>query len=452
MNQQRQGKYSLNDMPPLIEAIPLSMQHVLLFIASTIAVPIIIAGALSLGGLDTSFIIQCAIFTAGVTTMVQAFGLGPVGSKLPIVMGVTFSFVAPSIAIASQWGLGTLFAAVIICGILEGLFGAVVIKKIRKIFPPIVTGAVVMVIGLALVNVAVVYSAGGYGAVNYGSLQNYGIAALTLLIILVANRIGKGFAKAASVLIGMGVMFIVCGFTGIIDFSSVAAAPWLAFPQPLKYGLDFNPAALGIVMILYLVSMTEFIGDTTGVAMIAAGRAPSDGELVGGVMCDGFGSAFSGLFNAIPNVSYSGNIGLVGLTGVASRYIVGIAGIIITILGFVPKISTLLSLIPAPVIGGGTLVMFGYIVATGIRIISMDSLSERNILILAISVALGLGFNFTPDALAKYPFYIAAVLNGIPGTAITAVILNLIFPKKEESGEVKIEQDKVGQSLGASTK
>jgi xanthine permease len=431
MQDQGTSKYGLNDIPPMIEALPLSMQHVLIFIVSTIAVPIIIASAVN--GVDTSFFIQCAIFTAGVTTIVQAFGLGPIGSRLPIVMGVTFSFVGPSIAIANQWGLGTLFGATILCGVLEAVIGIVLIKHIRKIFPPIVTGAVVMVIGLCLLNVAVDYSAGGTGAAGYGSLQNYAIAFATLVIILIANRLGKGFAKAASVLIGMAIMFVICGLLGLVDFSPVLSAPWLAIPQPLKYGIDFNPVAIFIVLIIYLVSMTEFIGDTTGVAMIAAGREPNEKELQGGIICDGLGSAFSGLFNAIPNVTYSGNIGLVGLTGVASRYIVGIAGIIITLLGFVPKLSTLLSLIPAPVIGGGTLVMFGYIVTAGIRIVKVEPLTERNILILAVSIAVGAGFHYTPNALVNYPFFIPVLINGIPGTAMTAVLLNLLFPKEEKS-------------------
>lgn len=428
-------KYGLNDMPPMREAVPFSLQHVLLMIASTLAVPIIVAGALSFSGIDTAFLIQCAIFTAGVTTMVQAFGLGPVGSKLPIVMGCTFTFISPAIVISLQYGIGAFFGAVIVGGIIEALLGSYLMNYTKKLFPPIVTGSVVMVIGLSLMGVAIDYSAGINGLPGYGSWQNYALAFFTLAVILLVNRLSKGFIKGVSVLIGTVVAFVVSVGMGMVDFTAVNNAAWFAIPTPFKYGIEFKLAPILIVTLLYMVSMIEYVGDTTGVAMIAVNREPTQKELSAGVKCDGLGSAFSGIFNALPNVSYSGNIGLVALTGVYSRYVVGLAGLFITLIGFIPKFSTMFSLIPAPIIGGATIVMFGLVATAGLRLLRMEKLTERNLLIIAISICIGLGFAINPQALAAYPFYISAVVQGIPGTAISAMILNLIFPRKSEEEE-----------------
>lgn len=422
------------------EAVPFSLQHVLFMIASTLAVPIIVAGALSMSGMDTAFLIQCAIFTAGITTIVQAYGIGPVGSRLPIVMGCTFTFISPAIVISLEYGLAAFFGAVIVGGIFEAFFGSYLMKFTRKLFPPIVTGSVVMVIGLSLMGVAIDYSAGISGLPGYGSPRNYMLAFFTLAIILLINRLGKGFIKGISVLIGTLVAFVVSIFMGMVDFTSVINASWFAIPTPLKYGVEFKLMPILIVILLYLVSMIEYVGDTTGVSMIAVNREPTPTELKGGVLCDGLGSAFSGLFNALPNVSYSGNIGLVALTGVYSRYIVALAGVIITIVGFVPKISTMFSLIPAPVIGGATVVLFGLIATAGVRLLRMEKLTERNLLIIGISLTVGLGFATNPQALADYPFYVSAVVQGIPGTAISATLLNQLFPVKKEEEE-ELEED-----------
>ncbi|GAA0181679.1 nucleobase:cation symporter-2 family protein [Clostridium sediminicola] len=443
----KQAKYGLTDMPPVKEAVALSLQHVILFIAATVAVPLIVGGAIGFDKMGITFLLQCSLFTAGIGTMIQSFGVGPVGNRLPIIMGATFIFVGPCIALSNEYGYASFLGASLVCGLIVGFVGPASIKVLRKIFPTFITGATVAVIGISLMVVGIKYSAGGVGSPTYGQWQNYALAGLTLVVIIIFNRFGKGFFKAASVLMGMLFSFIIATALGMVDFSSVANASWVSIPQPFKYGLEFKLTPILIVGICYIVAVVEFIGDTTGCAMMAANRQPTQEEYSKGISCDGFSSAIAAMFNFIPAVSYSGNIGLIGVTGVASRYVVGIAGIFITVLGLVPKLSAILTLIPTSIIGGATIVIFGMIATTGIKIINEGDLNERNTLILAISLAVGLGFKFTPGALEAYPFYVAVLLEGIPGTAITGAILNLILPKQKEKSVTEVEDAKVSVNV-----
>jgi len=423
--------YELDSKPPLLETLPLSLQHILLFLASTIAIPIIIGSALSFSGEDIALLIQCGIFTAGVSTVVQAFGLGPVGNRLPIIMGATFLFTAPTIAIGLTYGYDHVVGAIIVGGVAAGLVGVFFIHQIRNLFPPSVIGPCIMVIGLSLCGVGIDYCAGGIGSPNYGSWQNFLVAAITVILIVAFNTYGRGFVKCASVLIATLVAVVISFFFGMIDFSPLFTAPWAALPAPLHFGVSFHLPTILIIFILYLINMIEFIGDTSTVALLAADREPTEKELGRGILCDGFGSAFAGLFNAPPNISYSGNIGLIGLTKVKSRYVVGVAGIILIFLGFCPKLSTFLSLVPAPVIGGSSLVIFGLIATAGLRIMINAKLTDRDMMVIAISFGVGLGFNYTPDSLTAYPFFISALLKGVPGTALTAITLNLLLPRSK---------------------
>lgn len=428
--------YELNDLPPLAQAIPLGLQHILAMFAGNITVPLIIAGALGIATGEIAFLLQCAMFASGITTIIQALGLGPIGARLPIVMGVSFTFVPAGITIAQQYGFSALFGAILVCGILEAVFGYYLIKHFRKFFPPVVTGSVVLVIGLALLGTGITYAAGGFGAADFGSLRNFGLALFTLVVIVLFQQFGKGFFSAASVLIGIVVGYVAAVFLGMVDFSQLSLSGWISLPQPLKYGITFQPVAIGIMLILYIASMLEFIGDTTGVAINATDREPTKQELMGGILCDGLGSSFSGLFNSMPNVSYSQNVGLVGLTGVASRYVVGIGGIILALLAFIPKIGTLIALMPNAVLGGASIAMFGMIASSGIKVISMQALTQRNLLIIALALGIGMGLAATPGALQNYPFYISAVITGVPGAALIALILNAILPKNAADEKV----------------
>lgn len=434
--QSRHGTgYELNDIPPIAQLIPLSIQHVLMFIAATLAVPLLIASALGMDQADTSLLVQSGIFVAGIGTIIQSLGVGPVGGRLPIVLGATFIFLGPGIAIGQEYGYAAVMGSCLIGGIVTAVLGAFVINWIRKIFPPLVMGVVIMTIGLGLLSAGVNYCAGGEGSPTYGAPRNLILAAVTMVIIILLNVYAKGFTKGASVLIGVIIGTIIAIPLGMIDFSSLSSSSWFAFPEPLHFGMRFELVPTIICLFLYVVSAVEFIGDCTNATNICVGEDPTPRQLSGGIICDGLTSSIASLFSTIPVISYSGNIGLMRLTGVKSRFIVAVCGVMLTILGFFPKIATLLSLVPTPVIGGACIITFGIIASTGMDILMRLNMNERDKLIVAVSLSIGLGFNYTPAALAGFPFYVGAMIKGVPGAAFSAAILNAILPKNERADQ-----------------
>lgn len=441
-NQKEFTGYELNDMPGAAHLIPLSMQHVLLFIAGSLAVPLIIAGGVGMDARQTAMVVQCMIFVSGIGTMLQAFGVWRIGNRLPTVLGPTFTFLTPAIAISVVYGYDVFLGAALVGALVMALAGAFFVNQIKRLFPPLVLGCVIMVIGIALFGVGINYIAGGDGAADYAGWRNYLVGGITMLLVIVFNIFGKGFLKGASVLIAMVAGTILALILGMVDFSPLAAEAWFALPQPLAFGIRFKLAPILICIIMYLVNTVEFIGDTSNAALAAADRMVTPKELSQGILCDGLTSALAALFNVSPTVTYSANIGLLKLTGVKSRFIVGFAGVIIAVLGFIPKLAQLLALIPMPVIGGASLVTFGIITTSGIQILMREKLSDRDMLIVAVALAVGIGFNFTPAALADYPYFVSALLNGIPGTAITATVLNLLLPGRRSSEAATEEQAK----------
>lgn len=431
--------YEVNERPPLGVGFLLGFQHIAVMFGGNVAVSLILAGAIGLSSLDTAFLIQCAMFAAGVTTIVQAFGFGPVGSKLPIVMGSSFIFLGTSIAIAGNpaLGLGALFGAIMIGGLLEALFGYWILKTLRKAFTPIVTGTVVLAIGLSLLGVAIDYAAGGVGAPDYGSALNLGIATFTLLVVIILNQFGSPRIKAASVILGLIFGFIVAIPLGLVDLTSVRSASWFAFPRPFNWGISFKMEAIVPMAFLYLVSMVEFVGDITGVSINAVDRTPTEREFTGGILADGLGSAFSGMFNCTPNVSYSQNVGLIPLTGIKSRFVVVYGGILMTALAFIPKVSSLVVAIPAPVLGGVLISMFGLIVVSGIKVIVTQHLTQRNMLVIGIALGVGMGLNGKMEAIAILPSIVQNLLSGVGGTGLIALLLNIVLPKLKEDKEAE---------------
>lgn len=421
--------YELNEKPALKHLFPLGMQQVLLFIAGSLAVPLIIAGSTGMTQEETTLLVQCMIMVAGVGTMIQAFGLGPIGNRLPTVLGPTFTFLTPAIAITAAYGYDAFIGASLIGGLVMALVGGVFINAIRKLFPPLVLGSVIMVIGVALFGVGIDYVAGGAGAANYGSWENYLIGGITIAFVVIFNIFGKGFLKGASVLAAMLIGTVVALCMGMVDFSSLASQQWFALPKPLAFGIRFELAPIVVCILIYLVNTVEFIGDTSNAALAAADRLVTPKELSRGIVCDGLTSALGAVFNVSPTVTYSANIGLLKLTGVKSRYVVGFGGFIIMLLGFIPKVAQLLALIPVPVIGGASLVTFGIIATSGMELLVRSKPTQRDMLIVAVALAVGLGFHYTPAALVDYPYYVSALLNGIPGTAIIATVLNLVLPR-----------------------
>ena len=421
-------RYKINDKPSLGVAIPLAIQHIVAAFSGIVAVPLVVGGALGLPIDDMSFLVNAALFMAGLATIIQAYGIGPVGSRLPCIMGTDFTFVGPSIAVGSAFGLQGMFGASMIAAFVEVILSRF-IKPLLKIFPPVVTGTVVTLIGLTILPVSVDWAAGGFGSPTYGSLQNLLLAGIVMVIIIVLNQWGKGFISSASILIG-----IICGYIisipmGLLDLSAVNNASWAAIPMPFKYGIKFSLPAIIAFIPAYLVTTVETVGDLMAVAEASEHEITSD-ELAGGLMADGVGSFFAGIFNAGPNTSFSQNVGIIPITGVASRFVVIIAGIILMLAGIFPKLGALVAIMPNPVLGGAGIIMFGTIAVGGIKILKEVELTRRNMLVIAVSLGLGLAVAFRPAILEHFPQAIKTILeSGITTGTFAALILNTLLPK-----------------------
>ena len=421
--------YGIEDDPSLDEAIPLGIQHLLAMFLSTVALPIIIAGAIGLDGGDTAFIVQMALLVAGVATIVQAYPIGPVGARLPIVMGTSAIFVAPLIDIGTEFGLAAIFGAVLIAAPVEVVIGYF-FDDVENFFPPLVTGIVVMLVGLTLIPIALQYSAGIPGTESFGSLTNLGLAGLVLVVALVVNQFFSGFLRSSSVLVAVVVGYLAAIPLGLLDLSAVASASWFSIPTPLNYGLEFQPSAIILVAFAYVITAMETIGDISGTTE-AVGRDPTSEETKGGLVADGVMSAFAAVFNAFPNTSFSQNVGLISFTGVASRFVVAIAGGFLLVLGLVPKVAEVVAAMPNPVLGGAAIILFGMIISIGLRIIARGAdLTRRNLTIIATSLVLGVGVEWRSDTLQQLPDDVQILAtSGIIVGGITALVLNAVLPE-----------------------
>jgi len=423
--------YGIEDKPPLGEALPLGIQHVLAMFLGNVAPPLILAGAVGLATGETTYLVQMALIVAGVATIVQAYSIGPVGARLPIVMGTSFAFLGPLIGIGSQFGLAAVFGAALVAAPVEILMGAS-FDRVRDYFPPLVTGIVVMLIGLTLIPTGMNYAAGasaGPSAEGFGSFANLGLAGLVLVVTVVLNQFFDGFLRVVSVFVGIAVGYVAALALGMVDLSAVATAGWVTVPVPLKYGLAFEPSAIVTVAFLYVITGIETIGDISG-TVSATGREATRRELRGGLFADGVMSIVGAVFNALPNTSYSQNVGLVNFTGVASRYVAGIGGAVLVVLGFVPKVGAVVSAMPDAVLGGGALILFAMIFSSGARIITRNvTLDHRNSTILALSMALGLGVAFQPAVLREFPTAVQTLFGSALVTGgIAALVLNVVIP------------------------
>ncbi|AKL94598.1 xanthine permease [Clostridium aceticum] len=433
-NRNLDPKYDLDGKPPLKEAIPLGLQHVLAMFAGNVTVPLIIAGALGLTVGEVTFLIQCAMLVAGVTTLIQANRIGPVGANLPIVMGTSFGFVPTSIAIGSQFGLSGILGASFVGGLFQAVLGSF-LKPLRKYFPPVVTGTVLLTIGLSLLPTGIRYFAGGAGAADFGSLQNLALGSLVLVTVVFFNQYFKGILRMAAILIGLVVGYVAAIFMGIIDFTSVAEAAWFSIPRPMAYGMTFHGSAIIAMLILYVVTTVETVGDISGITVGGAGREATDEELSGGIIADGLASSFAALFNAFPNTSFSQNVGIVSLTGIMSRYVVSVGAVFLILAGLVPKLGAVLAVMPQSVLGGAAVVMFAMIATSGIVLVSKDELNQRNLLIIAVSLGLGLGLGSVPEALQHLPQSVNLIFSGsgMVVSCIIALVLNIILPEEKKT-------------------
>ena len=422
---------------PLNKSIPLGIQHVLAMFAGNITVPIIVAGVFGQTPEQKIFLIQMALFVAGVATIIQTVGYKEIGARLPIVQGTSFAFI-PIMLPFKAAGLGAVFTAAFIGGIFQIFIGKV-LKPIRHLFPPLVTGIVVLMIGFSLLKVGFMYAGGGGWLMNnkpeiFANANHLTVAASVFIVAIFFNLRGKGMASAASILIGIVAGFIVAAALGMVNYGKIASAAWFAFPMPLQYGIDFVPGAIILMLFMSVVTTIETIGDISATTMGGAKREATDKEISGGIMADGVGTAFGAIFNAMPNTSYSQNAGLVAFTGVVSRHVGTIAGIVLVLMGLFPKLGGIIAAMPESVIGGAAIIMFGMIVAAGIKLISRAEMDLRNLLILALSLSFGIGMSLLPDFVKNIPdFGISLKLlltTGLIPAGLLAFALNAIMAKK----------------------
>ena len=422
---------------PLNKSIPLGIQHVLAMFAGNITVPIIVAGVFGQTPEQKIFLIQMALFVAGVATIIQTVGYKEIGARLPIVQGTSFAFI-PIMLPFKAAGLGAVFTAAFIGGIFQIFIGKV-LKPIRHLFPPLVTGIVVLMIGFSLLKVGFMYAGGGGWLMNnkpeiFANANHLTVAFTVFIVAIFFNLRGKGMASAGSILIGIVAGFIVAAALGMVNYGKIASAAWFAFPMPLQYGIDFVPGAIILMLFMSVVTTIETIGDISATTMGGAKREATDKEISGGIMADGVGTAFGAIFNAMPNTSYSQNAGLVAFTGVVSRHVGTIAGIVLVLMGLFPKLGGIIAAMPESVIGGAAIIMFGMIVAAGIKLISRAEMDQRNLLILALSLSFGIGMSLLPDFVKNIPdFGISLKLlltTGLIPAGLLAFALNAIMAKK----------------------
>lgn len=435
--------YHLDGVPSLKEAIPLGLQHVLAMFVSNITPLIIVAGALNMPAETKTFLIQCTMFVAGLNTMIQAYTLGPIGAKLPIVVGTSFAFVPVALSIGTQYGYEAILGAALVGGIFEAFIG-LIIKKIRRYFPPVVTGVIVLSIGLSLLPTGVASFAGGFGAADFGSFSNLLLGMIVLITVIYFKQFTKGITSTGAMFIGTVVGFIVAIFMGKVDLASLSTAGYFNLPRPFTYGFSFHLDACLAMVMMYIVSAVETVGDMSGVTMGGANRELTDRELSGGILADGIGSCIAAAFSILPTTSFSQNTGLVTMTGVMSRFVVGVGAAFLMLGAFIPKVGAILSIVPASVIGGSLVMVFAMISISGINLITKEPLKGRNALILSVSLGLGYGLGSVPQALNNFPESVKLIFggSGIVVSGSIAVILNLILPPDEEIKKL-IKKDKM---------
>lgn len=426
---QEQMLYQIDDKPPLGVSIVLALQHILAAFAGIIAVPLVVAGTLNLSVEETSMMVSASIFVAGVTTVLQSKGLGPIGSRVSGMMGTDFTFANPAISVGSRFGIAGIVGATIAGSLVEIVLSRF-IKPLMTFFPPLITGTVVALIGITLLPVSMDWAAGGSGAKDYGSVENISIAFVIMVFTLLLNHYGKGLWSTASVFIGMIFGYILCIFLGKVDLSAVNDAAWFALPNVFHYGVTFDLSAILSFIPAYVVSLIGTVG-----IMMAIGEASntkmSSNRAANGVLADGVGSLIAGVFGAGPNTAFSQNVGLITLTKVASRHVMILAGIILAVLGVFPKLSALISIMPQPVLGGVGVIMFGLVAAQGIKTLATVKIGDRELLIISVAFALGIGVTVRPELLVGLPTPIQMVLSsGISTGTLAALILNIVLKEK----------------------
>lgn len=428
--------YGLNDRPPLRETVFAALQHLLAIFVAIITPPLIIANAIQLDQETTSFLVSMSLMVSGVATFIQCRRLGKIGCGLLCIQGTSFSFIGPIITAGLAGGLPAIFGATVAGSVVE-MFVSRILKYARRIITPLVSGIVVTLIGMSLIKVGIISCGGGNAsAPDFGSLQNIGIALMVLVLIIIFNRSSNRFLRMGSIVIGLIVGYAVSWWLGMVDFSLIQSYAGINYPQPFKYGLSFDFSSILGLGLVYLITSIEAYGDITANSLIS--EEPVEGETFiqraeGGILADGFNSMIAGLFfSSFPNSIFAQNNGMIQLTGVASRYVGYFIAALLIILGVFPAIGNVFSLMPAPVLGGATLLMFGTVAAAGIRIIASQTINRKATLVMAISFAMGLSVEMVPDILKQLPDSLQSIFSsGITTGGLTAIITNMVIRIKE---------------------
>lgn len=428
--------FKLEGRVPLQRAVPLGIQHVLAMFLGNLSPLLIVAGLIEMDPVLKSTLIQNSMFVAGIATLLQLYPILKVGSGLPIVMGTSSGFIGTARTVAQNSGYAALMGATLLGGIFEFILGFF-IKPLKKLFPKVVTSLVVICIGLSLLPVGIKYfagNAGGPGTPGFGSLKNLAVATTVLVVTIVFKQFGKGFISNASILIGIVVGYILSICLGMVDFTQVAEASWISLPKPFVTGFEFKADAIIAMMIMYVATTVETIGDASAVALGGLSREATNDELSGSIKADGLGSAFASLFGCMPNTSFSQNVGLVGVTKVVNRFTIMTGAVLLVILGFFPKLAAIFSVMPQSVLGGAAVIMFAMIMVSGIQSLLTVNLGGRNGVIVAVSIGIGVGIGNLPEVLAELPAFVSNIFaqNGIIMTFVLATVLNLVLPKDKE--------------------
>lgn len=448
-NYSREALFQLNGIPPLGMSISLALQHLVAMIVGCVTPAIIIANALGLPQSERVLLIQVSLVMSAVTTLIELFPIGgKLGSGLPVMFGISFAYLPSMQAIVGGGGdIATIAGAMIVGGIVAAVVG-VFVKKIRRFFPPIITGTVVFTIGLSLYPTAINYMAGGAGntyevvvlrkgltsALVHGSWQNWAVAAFTLIVVMVMSNKGKGICKLAAILLGMIAGYIVAAVFGMVDLSEVRAAAWFSLPRFMHFGIKFEFSACIALALLFAINAIQAIGDLTATTVGGLNREPTDQELQGGIVTYGLTNVLSAFFGSLPTATYSQNVGIVTTNKVVNRVVFALAGGFLLLAGLIPKFSAILTTIPQCVLGGATITVFSTIAMTGMKLIASETISPRNTTIVGLSAALGVGISQSSSALSQFPESITIIFGKTPVVIATimAVLLNLILPQENK--------------------
>ncbi len=449
----RASIFDLDGIPPLRQAFPLALQHVVAMIVGCVTPAIIVANVAGLAQADRVILIQSALVVSAISTLLQLFPIGGrkakhhFGAGLPVIMGISFAYVPSMQAIAAtEHGVAAILGAVIVGGIVAALVGGGV-RYIRRLFPPIVTGTVVFTIGLSLYPTAINYMAGGTAntyelvvntnglteALVYGSWQNWLVALFTLAVVVALNHYGRGIVKLASILIGMCAGYLLSMCFGMVNFSDIADAGIIAAPSFNHFGIEFDLASCVAIGLLFAINAIQAIGDFTATTIGGMGREPSDSELQGGIVAYGVTNVIAAFFGGLPTATYSQNVGIVTTTKVVNRCVMGLAALLILLAGIFPKFSALLTTIPQCVLGGATVTVFSTIAMTGIKLVTSQKMDARATTIVGLAAALGVGVSQAAGSIGQFPESFTMIFGKSPVVIATiiALLLNVILPREK---------------------